>query len=359
VVVLVHLDTDLGGDIDDACALAFLLGQPQAELAGVTTVTDQDGRRAGYVRHCLDLAGRDGIPVIAGAVLSMTTLRTAEPVIADDRYWPSGLPCCPSPPGAALDLLASSIERGATVIAIGPLTNLALLEIARPGSLRQARVVAAAGWTGLGDGLPAWGPEMDFNVQWDTRAAEIVAATASLTLVPLPVTLRAQFRAAHLPHLRAAGPLGRLLARQGQAHGHDYGMNQMGRAHPALPDDLLNFQYDPLACAVALHWPGVTVEEAHLQLARDGDLAMFQPAPGGRPMPIVTDLDPDGFAEHWLTSVEASQPQARCPRRGLQAADPGSGRHRHARFLREPARRVRCRCCLGDPARYRRESVPR
>jgi hypothetical protein len=71
-------------------------------------------RQAGYVRHCLDLAGRGGIPVIAGAALSMTTMRIA------------------------------------------------------------------AGWTVLGSSLPPWGAEMDFNVQWDTRAAEIVAATASL-----------------------------------------------------------------------------------------------------------------------------------------------------------------------------------
>jgi hypothetical protein len=40
--------------------------------------------------------------------------------------------------------------------------------------------------TGPGAGLACpWGLEMDFNVQWDTRAAEIVAATAELTLVPL------------------------------------------------------------------------------------------------------------------------------------------------------------------------------
>ena len=103
--MLVHLDTDLGGDTDDACALAFLLGRLDAGLAGVTTVADRSGRRAGYARHLLGLAGRDGIPVAAGAGLSMTTLHTAEPVTGDDRYWPSGLPCCPAPPGAALDLL--------------------------------------------------------------------------------------------------------------------------------------------------------------------------------------------------------------------------------------------------------------
>ncbi len=61
-------------------------------------------------------------------------------------------------------------ERGATLIAIGPWTNLAWLETDRPGSLNRAPVAATGGWTGLAAGLPTWGAEMDFNVQWDTRS---------------------------------------------------------------------------------------------------------------------------------------------------------------------------------------------
>ena len=45
--MLVHLDTDLGGDTDDACALALLLGQAGVELADVTTVADRTGPDAG------------------------------------------------------------------------------------------------------------------------------------------------------------------------------------------------------------------------------------------------------------------------------------------------------------------------
>jgi purine nucleosidase len=306
--MLIHLDTDLGGDTDDACALALLLGAADVELAGITTVADRAGRRAGYVRHCLSLAGRDGIPVIAGAGRSMTTLQIAEPVTDDARYWPAGLPCCPSPPGAALDLMLRNLERGATLIAIGPWTNLALLEIARPGSLNRAPVVATGGWTGLTAGLPPWGPEMDFNVQWDTRAAQVVAATADLTLAPLPVTLTAQLRAADLPRLRASGPLGELLARQGEAHGHDFEMAQLGRLHAGLPDDLLNFHYDPVACAVALGWPGATVAETRLQLVHDGELARFRP--GTTEVKMLTELDSGGFTEYWLSAVEAAQSPA-------------------------------------------------
>jgi purine nucleosidase len=140
-----------------------------------------------------------------------------------------------------LDLLERSIQEGATVVAIGPYTNLALLEVARPGRLGRVPVVAMGGWTQPpAHGLPAWGPEMDWNVQFDTQAAQILAATTSkLTLVTLPMTLKAHLRAADLPRLRACGPLGELLARQGEAHGEDFSMAQLSGTHAGLPDGLL------------------------------------------------------------------------------------------------------------------------
>jgi inosine-uridine nucleoside N-ribohydrolase len=306
----IHLDTDLGGDTDDACALAMLLGWPGVEVVGITTTADPGGRRAGYVAHCLELAGRDDIPVAAGAEASLTTLGLAEPVTDDERYWPGTVGRRPSPPGAALDLLYHSIEQEATIVAIGPFTNLALLEVARPGSLGRAPVVAMGGWIHPpAAGLPGWGPEMDWNVQWDTRAAQILAGTADLTLVTLPATLKAHLRTADLARLRASGPLGRLLAGQGEAHGRDWEMTAMGRAHAGLPDDLLNFQYDAVAVAVALGWPGVVVAEMRLQPVLVGEVLRFQPDHEGRITRVVVDLDGVGFAEAWLSTVEAAQPR--------------------------------------------------
>jgi purine nucleosidase len=302
----VHLDTDLGGDIDDACALAMLLGWPGVEVVGITTTGDRDGWRASYVAHCLALAGRADIPLAAGAGASLTTRAVAEPIVDDERHWPKSLQPRPSPPGAALDLLHHSVERGATVVAIGPFTNLALLEVVRPGSLGRVPVVAVGGWfeSAVGQGLPGWGPEMDWNVQFDTTAARVLAEAADLTLVPMPVTLKSHLRAADLPRLRAAGPLGRLLAVQAEAHGHDHDMPAMGRAYPGLPDDLLNFQYDPVGVAVALGWSGAVVEEVRLRPALAGDILRFEPAPDGRPIRVVVDLDGIGFGETWLETLE-------------------------------------------------------
>jgi purine nucleosidase len=245
----------------------MILGWSGVEITGITTVADPGGRRAAYVAYLLHLAGRDEIPLAAGAEVSLTTLGRADPV-DDERHWPADIAPRPSPPGAALDLLGRSLDAGATLVAIGPYTNLALLEVSCAGSLAREPVVVMGGWVHQQPppGLPQWGPDMDFNVQWDTRAAEVVAATAQLTLVTLSATLSAQLRRTDLPRLRAAGPVGQLLARQGEAHGQTNQMEQLGREHAALPDDLLNFQYDPVACAVALGWSGAAVADMRMDL---------------------------------------------------------------------------------------------
>src|SRR5262249_44574449 len=62
LLVLVHLDTDLGGDTDDACALAMLLGWPAVDVVGVTTTIDPGGRRAGCVAELLEIAGSEWHP---------------------------------------------------------------------------------------------------------------------------------------------------------------------------------------------------------------------------------------------------------------------------------------------------------
>ncbi len=101
----------------------MLLGWPGVEITGITTVADPGGRRAAYVEHLLHLAGRDDIALAAGAEVSSTTLDRADPV-DDERHWPAHITYRPPPPGAALDLLGRSLDAGATLVAIGPYTNL-------------------------------------------------------------------------------------------------------------------------------------------------------------------------------------------------------------------------------------------
>jgi purine nucleosidase len=306
-VVRIHLDTDFGGDPDDACALALLLGWSGVEIVGITTNLDAGGHRAGCVAHYLRLANRSAIPLAAGAGVTLTNLQRYQSTAKDPRCWaPQSIAPLKSPPGAAVDLLWGSIEQGATIVAIGAITNLAMLAVARPGCLENISVVFTGGWLGPpAAGFPQWGLEMDFNVQCDPQAVFILSNTARLTLVPFPVSLKAHLRSAHLPRLSACGPIGDLLARQSIAHADDRKMFELARTHAALPNDLLNFHYDPVTAAVALGWPGVCIEEMRLEPRLTNGLLHFERSAAGRPTRVVLDIDGEAFAELWLSTVEA------------------------------------------------------
>jgi inosine-uridine nucleoside N-ribohydrolase len=172
--------------------------------------------------------------------------------------------------------------------------------------LADATVVCMGGWiTPPADGLPPWGANMDWNVQCDTSAAVTLFETArELTLVTLTATLDAHLRRAHLDRLRAGSPVGTLLARQAEAHAAQYEFAVLGRTYSRLPDDLCNFQYDPVAAAVALGWNGATIVEQRLRPVFDGAVLRFAPDDAGRVVRVVTEVDGDAFADHWLATVE-------------------------------------------------------
>jgi inosine-uridine nucleoside N-ribohydrolase len=285
-----HLDTDLGGDIDDLCALALALSWPAVELTGITTNQDDRGRRAGDVRNALHLAGREDVPVAAGADVALGCFRIFPGLPDAAVYWPEPIPPAPSSLDVALDLLERSIRQAATIVALGTYTNLALLERRAPGILRDARLVLMGGYVyPPRAGLPAWNHEMDWNVQNDVQSAFAVIQRGDPLFVPLTVTLETALRRADLPALRAAGPLTQLIARQAEAFAADQQNEaRYGQTCAGLPDDTINFQHDPLACAIALGWrDGVEISTLPLRTElRDGGQgpaidAARPPTPGG------------------------------------------------------------------------------
>lgn len=122
------LDTDIGSDIDDAVCLAYLLSQPDCELLGITTVTGEAIERAGMASALCRVAGKR-IPIFPGA---------DEPLLVPQRQphaqqknalerWPHD---ASFPRGQAVPFLRDMIRAHpgeVTLLAIGPLTNIALL----------------------------------------------------------------------------------------------------------------------------------------------------------------------------------------------------------------------------------------
>jgi len=321
-VLKLHLDTDLGGDIDDLCALALVLNWPDVELLAVTTVADDQGRRAGYARYALGLAGRDDIAVAAGADVSLDCYRSRPGLPDEEVYWPEPIPPAPTSLDQPLALLERSIEQGAIIAAIGPYTNLALLEKRSPGILHRARLYLMGGYVfPPREGFPPWGNDMDYNVQVDVQSAQVVLQRSSPTLVPLSVTVETSLRRAYLATLRQSGPLAQLIARQAEAFAKDENIEgRYGQTCQGLPDDTINFQHDPLACAIALGWnDGVEIREIRLKSEIEDGWLCQRVDDSGKPTRVVTRVNGSKFNEFWLSTVvgkNAMAPVARLTRAG-------------------------------------------
>lgn len=303
----IHLDTDLGGDMDDLCALAILLRWKDVQFTGITTVAEAGGKRAGYTRYLLEMEGKRDIPVMAGADVAGGFYRYPELGYPDEeRYWPERIAPGPNALEGALQLLKQSIEQNATIIAIGPFTNLYLLDLEYPGILMQANLYLMGGYVfPIRAGFPPWGNEMDWNIQVDVRSAKYVIEHSHPTMIPLTVTVETALRRAYLEDLRNAGALGQLIARQAQAFAIDeQNETKYGTTCERLPRDIINFQHDPLACAIALGWnEGIEMEAVPLLLEEKDGWLYERIDPAGRPTRVVTKVDGPRFDEFWLNKM--------------------------------------------------------
>jgi hypothetical protein len=112
-------------------------------------------------------------------------------------------------------------------------------------------------------------------------------------------------RRSDLATLRAAGPLAQLIAKQAEVYAADEGYEERyGKSYPGLPDDIINFQHDPLACAIGLGWrDGVEIRELSLVTELENGLVRQRVAENGKPTRVVTLVEASRFADVWLRTV--------------------------------------------------------
>jgi inosine-uridine nucleoside N-ribohydrolase len=132
--IKVILDTDIGSDIDDAVALAYLLSQPRCDLVGITTVSGQPLQRAQMASAICRNVGRDDVPIHSGCpqALLVDIRQKDAPQAAALPKWPHR---ADFPPNTAIDFLRQTIRANPgqiTLLAIGPLTNIGLLLATEP-----------------------------------------------------------------------------------------------------------------------------------------------------------------------------------------------------------------------------------
>jgi inosine-uridine nucleoside N-ribohydrolase len=255
----VAIDTDPG--VDDALALLLAFRAPEWRIEAVTTVAGNVPVDAG-TRNVARILGvvRPGDPprVGVGAPGPLArSLVSATHVHGEDGLGglgqaaaPDGRPVFPEwpirpYPGDAAELLVECARRWPgtlLVVALGPLTNLALAVARDPEALRRVRaVVAMGGSVAVGGNVTA---AAEYNVFADPEAAaRVVGAGLPLWLVPLDVTHQAVWSAARIARLAGATDpvvrFGHALAERGLALARAWGAEGI-------------VMHDPLAVAVAL-----------------------------------------------------------------------------------------------------------
>lgn len=280
------LDTDLamgapGSDIDDGFALALALSDPELSVELVTTVGgNSDVVTSTRLTHdLLRVLGRSDIPVVQGAP-------------ADDD----------AAAEIARRVLAEPGEL--TIVAIGPLTNVARALAHDPAVATAAREIVVMGGVYLEQTNVAAMPG-EYNFWCDPDAAQAVMESgARLRLVGLDVTRQVRLSREDARRLGEGGEFGRIAAENtlGWIDFQERVKPREEREHGSCA------LHDPLAVAVVRRPDLVTWQEAHVAVETAGrftrgvavaDLLMWEdpPAPNCR---IATAVDADAFRALFL-----------------------------------------------------------
>jgi purine nucleosidase len=293
------LDTDIGSDIDDAVCLAYLLAQPECELLGITTVSGEPVKRAMMADAMCRAAGKK-VPVYPGAadpLLAAQRQPEATQAGALDR-WAHGTDFAR---GEAVEFLRAAIRKHPgeiTLLAIGPMTNIALLFSADPeipGLLKELVLMCGV----FTNRLAGVGP-MEWNAICDPHAAAIVynAMVKSHRSVGLDVTCRVTMSIDEMKNSFKADILKPVM---------DFSQVWAETAGQLV-------FHDPLAGA-AIFDPGVcSFERGDVEVELDSKnlagVTLWKPDEAGGRHEVALGVDRERFLNHFFSVVNAFTPGA-------------------------------------------------
>lgn len=191
----VILDVDMG--VDGALALMLALHSPEIDMMGISTVSGKVPVEIGVrsVLQILELLDRSEIPVFVGGESPLQE----ESIFAQEVDAPNGLEemMLPEsemlPAGESVEFLVEGINSRpgeVILIALGPLTNLALAEERHPGILKQARRVFVMGGMLQGEGNVL--QTVKYNYLTDPHAIrQVFQSGANVTLIPFDIAQQA------------------------------------------------------------------------------------------------------------------------------------------------------------------------
>lgn len=200
------IDTDPG--IDDAAAILLALASPELQLEGLSVVHGNCSVDQGLTNalSILELAKAAHVPVARGCERPLVQ----PSLLAPETHGETGLGYAQLPPPRtkpieqhACDFLIERVLDAPgeiTLVAIGPLTNIALALRKDPRFARAVKELFIMGGAIRYEGNTT--PLAEFNVYADPHAAHIVFHSGiPITLVPLDVTYQCILTEAHLQQL--------------------------------------------------------------------------------------------------------------------------------------------------------------
>jgi purine nucleosidase len=283
------LDTDIGSDIDDAVALAYLLAQPKCELLGITTVTGEAEKRAMLASALCQYAGKE-TPIYPGAE-SPLLIPQAQPRAPQAAVLARWSHASQFPRGEAVEFLRRTIHAHpgqVTLLTIAPLTNIALLFCVDPEIPRLLKGLVMMCGVFSTNGISEW------NARLDPHATEIVyrAPVAIHRSIGLDVTLKVSM------------PIAEVRARF-----------DTPRLHPVRDfaeiwfeqNDRLTF-HDPLAAATIFDPQICSFERGKVEINLTDVPGQTGWTPAGEDMPheIAQSVDPQRFFEHYFGTIRRS-----------------------------------------------------
>ncbi len=302
-------DTDPG--IDDAMALLMLARDPRAELLGVTTVFGNAPIER-TTANALALCERFGIeaPVARGAARALFRPPAAFPeaIHGRDAMGDVGMPAARRRRADALaapqfiSALARRHRGALTLVAVGPLTNLALALQHDPQLVDHVeRVVVMGGAFGVNGHSGNVSPVAEANIACDPHAADrVFSARWPVTIVGLDVTHEVLLSTAWLDALgRDGGHEGRFIREITRRYETFYRPQTGGGI----------FSHDASAAACALDQAPFGLRRGPVRVVTDGIAAgqTIQVAPG-RSFPAA---DWDGVpAQSVCVAVDAERVRA-------------------------------------------------
>ncbi len=300
------LDTDLamgapGSDIDDGFALALALGDPGITLDLVTTVAGNTdvATATTLTLELLHRCGHPGVPVHRGAARALLRPHERPGTVPGDvpHREPAGTLAA-----AALVEHVRAHPGQVTLVAIGPLTNVALAVRLDPGFARSLRRLVVMGGEFLGGSHDVTMPG-EFNLWSDPEAAQIVLASGALVeLVGLDVTRLVRTSRAEAEEMaRSERPFTAFAGRCTAAW-----IDQLDPRH-AVPAGTCAL-HDPLAVAAVTRPDLLTWREARVEV-ETGDrlrgvvVTDFEAVPPNARVAVAVDAE--GFRDHLRKGLAA------------------------------------------------------